>query len=231
MRKRILLTLILLAVAVAGAWKIAPAVQTVTSSEGILRLHVIANSDSEPDQSAKLAVRDAILPLFSRAESYEDARAFLLAHGKEIRSAAEAVGYLALTGGDRLRVICLQEAGNRMSPPLAGRQAYARLEQFLDTVTPGGTGRLTETVQRAEGLRRGLCFLISDCYAEEGLDGALDYLRYCRQETGVIQVLSAFELRPELEGALRALARPGDIILTVGAGDVYKVGEHLVAQD
>ena len=35
---------------------------------------------------------------------------------------------------------------------------------------------------------------------------------------------------PELEGALRALARPGDIILTVGAGDVYKVGEHLVAE-
>ena len=35
----------------------------------------------------------------------------------------------------------------------------------------------------------------------------------------------------ELEGALRALARPGDIILTVGAGDVYKIGEHLVAEE
>ena len=32
----------------------------------------------------------------------------------------------------------------------------------------------------------------------------------------------------ELESTLRALARPGDIILTVGAGDVYKVGESLV---
>ena len=31
----------------------------------------------------------------------------------------------------------------------------------------------------------------------------------------------------ELESALRALARPGDIILTVGAGDVYKIGESL----
>ena len=35
----------------------------------------------------------------------------------------------------------------------------------------------------------------------------------------------------ELENALRALARPGDIILTVGAGDVYKIGEHLVAEE
>ncbi len=32
----------------------------------------------------------------------------------------------------------------------------------------------------------------------------------------------------ELDITLRALARPGDIILTVGAGDVYKVGEDLV---
>ncbi len=33
---------------------------------------------------------------------------------------------------------------------------------------------------------------------------------------------------PELEAALRKTARPGDIILTVGAGDVYKIGENIV---
>ena len=31
----------------------------------------------------------------------------------------------------------------------------------------------------------------------------------------------------ELETALRRIAQPGDIILTVGAGDVYKIGENL----
>ena len=36
---------------------------------------------------------------------------------------------------------------------------------------------------------------------------------------------SSFE---DLENALRSLAQPGDIILTVGAGDVYRVGERLV---
>lgn len=119
------------------------------------------------------------------------------------RKAAEAVSYLALTGGDRLRVICLQENGNRMSPPLAGRQAYARLEQFLDTCAPQGAGKLAEKAQRAEGLRKGLCFLISDCYEEGGIGTALDSLRYRQQECAVIQVLSAFELRPELDGALK----------------------------
>ena len=32
----------------------------------------------------------------------------------------------------------------------------------------------------------------------------------------------------ELENTLRASAAPGDIILTVGAGDVYKIGERLL---
>ena len=32
----------------------------------------------------------------------------------------------------------------------------------------------------------------------------------------------------ELEAALRETARPGDIILTVGAGDIYKIGENIV---
>ena len=33
-----------------------------------------------------------------------------------------------------------------------------------------------------------------------------------------------------LENALRSLAQPGDIILTVGAGDVYRIGERLVEE-
>lgn len=92
MLKRFLigLTLILLA-AVALLQSAAPAKTVLASSEGVLRLHVIAASDSDADQSVKLQVRDAILPLFQSAESYSDARAFLLSHGSEIQRTAEAV--------------------------------------------------------------------------------------------------------------------------------------------
>ena len=34
-----------------------------------------------------------------------------------------------------------------------------------------------------------------------------------------------------IEDALRAIAHPGDIVLTVGAGDVYKIGERLVKEE
>ena len=35
---------------------------------------------------------------------------------------------------------------------------------------------------------------------------------------------------PEVTAALRELARPGDLILTVGAGDIYTAGEALIGE-
>lgn len=40
-----------------------------------------------------------------------------------------------------------------------------------------------------------------------------------------------FKTFDEIEQDLRKTAQPGDLILTVGAGNVYKIGEHLLADD
>jgi len=56
-------------------------VPQAASAQAVLRLHILANSDEATDQAVKLRVRDALLPLFERAESYADARAFVLDHG------------------------------------------------------------------------------------------------------------------------------------------------------
>ena len=133
-----------------------------------------------------------------------DASASMKAKWAQARSAAEAVGYLALTGGDRLCVHMLKNGRAVRSPLLSGRAAFPRLTGFLDICAPDGTeGTLTEAVKRTEGLKKGLCFLITDGYTEDALKEALDYLRYLKQETAVIQVLAGEELRPELEGAVR----------------------------
>ncbi len=61
----------------------------------VVRLHVLANSDSEQDQALKLQVRDEVLrvtgPLLTDCKSREEAVAVLQAHGDEIRDAAQAV--------------------------------------------------------------------------------------------------------------------------------------------
>ena len=62
---------------------------------------------------------------------------------------------------------------------------------------------------------------------------------YAARETNTLQISSAdlarqipgslfFDNFGEIENSLRATARPGDVILTVGAGDVYKIGEDIV---
>jgi stage II sporulation protein R len=63
-----------------------------TVSRGILRLHILANSDRGPDQAAKLAVRSAILPLLQRRVG--DAASATQAEA-EARAAAPAIAALA----------------------------------------------------------------------------------------------------------------------------------------
>lgn len=61
----------------------------------VLRLHVLANSDSEEDQALKLKVRDAVLevtsPLLEEAADRDSAEALIRAHMPRIQAAAEAV--------------------------------------------------------------------------------------------------------------------------------------------
>ncbi|MBR4550241.1 MAG: UDP-N-acetylmuramate--L-alanine ligase [Oscillospiraceae bacterium] len=76
-----------------------------------------------------------------------------------------------------------------------------------------------------EQLRRADVLLLAEIFAarETNTVGMSSALLADRVEGA--SFLPSFQ---ELENALRALARPGDIILTVGAGDVYKIGEDLV---
>ncbi len=61
----------------------------------VVRLHVLANSDSEEDQALKLEVRDAVLevtaPLLRDCKTQDEARELLLSRFPEIQAAAERV--------------------------------------------------------------------------------------------------------------------------------------------
>ncbi len=61
--------------------------------DSVIRLHVLANSDSEEDQALKLKVRDAVLArtegLLSTAATKEEAEAILSASLAELRAVAE----------------------------------------------------------------------------------------------------------------------------------------------
>lgn len=61
----------------------------IETADGILRLHVIANSDSAADQAVKLHVRDAILACMEPGATIEEAETFVREHGDALLRAAE----------------------------------------------------------------------------------------------------------------------------------------------
>ncbi len=75
----------------------------------VLRLHVLANSDSDQDQALKLEVRDAVLavttPLLEEATNRDTAESILRFHIEDIRAAAETV--VAQNGSDQTVSITL----------------------------------------------------------------------------------------------------------------------------
>ncbi len=80
-------------------------------SEKLVRLHVVANSDSEEDQALKLRVRDAVLaclrPRLQTASDAAEAREIIADSLPDIKSAAEAE--TERSGGQQVAVtLCME---------------------------------------------------------------------------------------------------------------------------
>jgi stage II sporulation protein R len=75
---------------------------TAKAGDGLIRLHVLANSDSQEDQALKLKVRDAVIqyldPLFSNAEDANDARRIVAEERENLAAVARQV--IAANGAD-----------------------------------------------------------------------------------------------------------------------------------
>lgn len=120
--------------------------------------------------------------------------------------AAEALGYLALNGGDRLRIAILTGDKAQISPLYTGRASFSKAAAFLEGHMPAGETRLCALLPRMDlPLARGMCVLISDLFSEDGYKEALDYLLFKKQEVTLLQFLCAEEMEPTLSGAIRLL--------------------------
>ena len=112
------------------------------------------------------------------------------------------------------------------------------LMAMFDAVEPLGYKRIITVFQPHTYTRTNALF---DDFVEQLRRPDLTYLAeiYAAREQNTLGISSAdlakeipnsmyFPTFEELEKSLRWTASPGDLILTVGAGDVYTIGEHLV---
>ena len=119
--------------------------------------------------------------------------------------AAESLTYLALSGGDRARIVLLSETV-RESEVFSGRLAYPRAAAFLAGAKPEGILRPNHALPRVPFPGgKGLCAVISDFLSEEGFDTGFAALNYRGQSLMIVHVLSEAELNPAFEGAVRLI--------------------------
>jgi len=96
-------------------------------ADSIIRFHVIANSDSDEDQSLKIKVKDTLVkslsPVLGNTASIDEARNILLDHLDSIQETAEAV---------------IKEEGYNYSVDVSLEDCYFPLKVYGDCTFPPG---------------------------------------------------------------------------------------------
>ena len=160
-------------------------------TEEVIRLHVVANSDSREDQELKLQVRDAVIALLEEASdkmpTREQAYAYIEEHLEQITEAAnrviEAAGFsdkvrvtlleeefdtreydsFTLPAGvyDSLRIVIGQGEGENWWCVVFPRLCLAGTELEETAAGAGFSDTLTDTIQRKDGYE--VRFWVMDC--------------------------------------------------------------------
>ena len=117
---------------------------------------------------------------------------------------AAALGYVGLSGSERVSVLPWSAGIRAPLPPVRGKRRIGTLLRHLDALEPSGETDLSRSVDEilARRTRPGLVAVVSDLLDPGGYQRALDRLLVERHEVAVFHVLSAQELDPEPGGDL-----------------------------
>jgi uncharacterized protein (DUF58 family) len=149
------------------------------------------------------------------------------------RQLAAALGFVGLVRGDRVRIETLGQSPQAPAPVFRGRRSLWQMLDHLEGVQPGQTTSLVQGVKsfclRNSG--KGIVILISDLMDKHGYEAALRYLVAQNLDVYVVQVLSAEEIEPELQGDLRLVdSEDGDVAeITVSAPLLKRYRQTLAA--
>lgn len=115
---------------------------------------------------------------------------------------AAVFAWVVLRQLDRIEILTFHDGRLGKTAPVTGRSSFQKLLNELEAVNFQGKTRINEAVRRSSFHGRGICILISDFLDPEGMEEALRYLKFKRQEVFLLQVLSREEMDFQEEGTL-----------------------------
>ncbi len=119
------------------------------------------------------------------------------------RMLAAAIGYIALSNGDRLEVVPFGLTEPGAWGPASGRGQIVRLMSYLETLRAGGGATAADLLRRiARRRQRGLVVVVSDLWHTSALQEALAVFEPPRWQVLLLHLLHPDELRPPWSGEL-----------------------------
>jgi uncharacterized protein (DUF58 family) len=127
---------------------------------------------------------------------------------------AAALGFVGLVRGDRVKVETIGQSPREQAPMFRGRRSLWRMLEHLEGIAPGDGLPLAQGVKNfcLRNSGKGIVVLLSDLMDKEGFEPALRYLVSQSMDVYVIQILSAEEIDPDVQGDLRLVdCEDGDV--------------------
>jgi uncharacterized protein (DUF58 family) len=120
---------------------------------------------------------------------------------------AAAIGYVGLTGYDRVSVEAFSGSERQMLRPIRGKGNANRLFSFLSGLAPGGETVLEESCKSyvLRNRTKGVAVILSDFFDPEGFEGGLKRLRQSGCDVYAVHILARQEIDPEVAGDLKLL--------------------------
>lgn len=147
--------------------------------------------------------REAVVNIFidgSKSMDFGEPKKSIMA-----QKIAAVLSYLALNNLDRVCINSMKDMTLSSSGMIMGSVMFDKCTSFLENITFSGCTNINECIKRKDFKARGISIIISDFFTPDGIEAALKYLLYKKQETVVIQILSQDEVNPVLEGQIRVV--------------------------
>lgn len=123
------------------------------------------------------------------------------------RRLAAALGYIALSNFDRVNLYGISDTVKTSVTGLRGRSQMHRVLTLLQEMKSLGRSNLGAACKRfaIQHRRRGVVIVISDFYDKAGYEEPIRYMLATGADLYALQILSPWELKPELAGDLKLI--------------------------
>ena len=122
------------------------------------------------------------------------------------RRLAAALGYMGLSGFDRISLVCINDCVQKLCRNVRGRNFFNRLTDMLETVGYSGESNLQKALEGYSlQTGRGITVIISDFFSAGSFEEVLKYCKYKKQEIYICHILSPQELQPDINDSVRLI--------------------------